>query len=605
MAGPRGTVDVEVPPDVAFDPAEWTTNTGYTPIGDPRAQRDQPDRVLTLPFERGSFPPTFRTDGPNSNLAELSRIHGLIFESLIGIHPETEEFIPSLASHWKVETDLEGGFQTFWFRIDERARWANGKPVTAADVYYSWWHRVQDDRNDPSNVITFGEGFEEPEIVDRLTIKVRTKTLNWRLFLYFGGMSIYPAEEVHIDGKTYLEEYNWKFMTGSGPYHLASPGDLVKGESITLTRRTDWWAENEPWARNTYNFGKIRHNVIRDEELRYEKFKKAELDYFRVGRAQRWVEDLPKEEVVQKGWVKMRKVFNKAPQGFAGLAFNMRHPPFDDRRVRLAVAHLFNRELLIEKLFFNQYELINSIFPGRDWGAGDENEVVHFDPDRAAELLAEAGYRERDRDGFLVGPDGKRLSLTLEYEVPSFERIWLVVKEDMEAAGIEFNLKQIDPATLIRKVTDRQFTIHFQAWTGLLFPNPETSWRSDFADKPANNNIVGFKNARVDELCREYNVEFDRAKQKEITREIDRIVFDQVPYAFAWYAQYHRILFWDRFGYPDTIVSRIGQDPVDAIISLWWWDAEREKAMEDARAAGRAIPQGEIELHPWDSEQPG
>ncbi len=128
----------------------------------------------------------------------------------------------------------------------------------------------------------------------------------------------------------------------------------------------------------------MRFLVIRDEELEYEQFKKGDLDWFIVRRAQQWVEEAPREPVIQNGWVKMRRIWNKAPQGFSGLAFNQRVAPFDDRRVRLAFAHLFNRERLIEKLFFNQYELINSTYPGSDWGAGDTNPMIHFDPGQAA-----------------------------------------------------------------------------------------------------------------------------------------------------------------------------------------------------------------------------
>ncbi|HEX2463586.1 MAG TPA: ABC transporter substrate-binding protein, partial [Thermoanaerobaculia bacterium] len=416
---------------------------------------------------------------------------------------------------------------------------------------------------------------------------------------YFGGMLIYPAKEVAIPGEQYLQGYNWRFMTGSGPYRLASESDIKKGESVTVTRRGDWWAENEPWAKNTYNFGKVRFLVIRDEELEYEQFKKGDLDWFIVRRAQQWVEEAPREAVVQNGWVKMRKIWNKAPQGFAGLAFNQRVAPFDDRRVRLAFAHLFNRRRLIEKLFFNEYELVNSTYPGSDWGAGDTNPLIRFDPGQAASLLADAGFKQRDRDGYLAGADGKRLEVTLYYGDPSTERIWLVVRDDFEAAGIKFNLELIDASTLIKKIDDRQFTIHFQTWGALLFPNPETSWRSDLADKPANNNITGFKNARVDELLKVYNRALDRAEQKRIVKEIDTLVCADIPYAWGWFAQYQRILFWDKFGHPDTYVTRIGQVVEDDILRLWWWDPERIAETEKARTEGRKLPQGQIEVRPW------
>ena len=588
----------EFPDLVPFNPDEWQTNEDYPLIGDPSALRVVKDEPFVEVW--ATFLPTLRTDGPNSNQSTSRTIKVLTFESLIGVHPETEAFIPGLASHWKIEKSPDGKTQTFWFRINEKARFSDGAEVTADDVAKTWWHMTQEDRNDPSNAMTFNEGFEKPEVVDKYTIKVRTKVMNWRLFLYFGGMLVYPAKYCAIPGDEYLKEYNWKYMPGSGPYHVANPSDIKKGESLTLTRRHDWWAEEERFAKHTYNFEKIKFLVIRDREMQYEKFKKGELDYFRVMRAQRWVQDVPKEEVVKKGWVQRVKIYNQAPEGYAGIVMNMRKPPFNDRRVRLAFALLFNLDKLREKLFFNEYDQIDSYFPGRDWGDPKNNEKIRFDPDRAEELLAEAGYKKRDEEGFLIGPDGKRFEVTIRYAQQGFERIWLAVKEDFENAGIKFDLELIDGSTLTKKISDRQFTIHFQSWGALLFPNPETSWRSDLADKKANNNLAGFKNARVDELCKEYNVTFDRARQKEIVREIDRLVFAEHPYALSWYGPHDRILFWDKMGHPDSYFTRIGQVPDREMMLLWWFDPVKIKRLKEARANGTSLPKGPGVVRPWD-----
>ncbi len=588
-----------------FDPTGWLTNDKYPPIGDARAKRDSKD-AFVIRWE--AFPPTLRTDGPNSNLVQTTTIHGLMYETLVAIHPETEDFIPMLASHWKREIDEAKGVQTFWFRIDSRARWRDGSEVTAEDVVKTFWHMVQEDRNDPSNVLTFREGFEDPEAIDKLTVRVKTKGtdrskgLNWRLFLYFGGMKIFPAKEISIPGAKYLEDYNWKFVMGSGPYYMKDE-DLKKGESLQLTRRTDWWAENEPWAKHTYNFDKIRSTVVRDEELEFQMFKKGDLDHFTPTRAQKWVQEYPNEEICKKGWVKRRKVFTQSPRGFSGLEFNMREKPFDNKDVRLAFAHLFNRERLMEKLFFNEYEFLNTYFPGGSWGNDDENELVGYDPVTAGKLLANAGYKNRDKAGILVDGGGNPLKITLELGSPSLERIFLVVQEDYKKAGVDLELKVIDSSTLLKKISERQFKIHFQNWGGLLFPNPETSWSSKLADEKNNNNHYGFKSAKVDELCAKYNVVFDRAEQKKIIREIDKLIYDEHPVALGWYARYHRVLFWDKFGYPDSYFTRIGSDPEADMMMLWWWDGDRAKALAAARAGDKTLEQGEVDHKPWDKKK--
>jgi microcin C transport system substrate-binding protein len=580
-----------------FDPKEWKTNDHYPPLGDPRAKRDCKEPFV---LRWRTFPPTLRTDGPNSRVLETDTIQGLLYETLIQIHPNTEEVIPCLATHWRNEIDEAKGTQTFWFRLDPRARFSDGSEVTAEDVHASWWHRTQEDREDPQRVMIY-KRFEEPEILDKYTVRVTTKELDWKLFIEFGQIRVYPKKYIKIPGKQYLEEYNWKFMIGSGPY-IMKPEDLKKGESLTLTRRDDYWAENEPWAKNTYNFNKIKSVVVPDDEIYYQTFKKGELDHFLVTVAQKWVEEYPKEEIVRKGWVKRRKVFNRAPHGFMGLAFNMREKPFDDKRVRLAFCYLFNRERLMEKLFFNQYEMINSFMPGRDWGNEDENAPIVYDPDEAAKLLAEAGYKTRDKDGFLVNAKGERLEVTFELGIPAFKRVFLVVKEDFEKGGIKFDIKEIDASTLLKKVSERQFKVHMQSLTGSLFPDLQDLFDSELADKNNNWNITGFKSPRFDELCKKYNRTFDLAEQKKIMREIDKLVYDEHCFALGWYARYNRILYWDRYGHPDSYLTKTVQDPEADMMSFWWYDSDRIAALDQARKDGKTLEQGEVDSHFWDKK---
>ena len=91
------------------------------------------------------------------------------------------------------------------------------------------------------------------------------------------------------------------------------------------------------------------------------------------------------------------------------------------------------------------------------------------------------------------------------------------------------------------------------------------------------------------------------------------MVCADIPYAFSWYAQYQRILFWDEFGHPDTYLTRLGATArfgntgtiADDMILNWWWDPERIKATEEARAAGGSSKQGPIEVRPWASANGG
>jgi len=119
------------------------------------------------------------------------------------------------------------------------------------------------------------------------------------------------------------------------------------------------------------------------------------------------------------------------------------------------------------------------------------------------------------------------------------------------------------------------------AWTGLIDPNPETSWLSSLADKKNNNNITGFKDARVDAIIRSYDRMFDLQARVDAIRELDGIVFKQYPYILAWGLDNIRIIYWDKFGHPDWYVGRTAR--ADSALATWWIDKKKEKRLERAR----------------------
>ncbi len=569
----------------AFNPAGWQSNNNFPLMGSTEAVKGG-----TLRSYWSDFPATLRTEGPNSNLSTTGQLQGMVYESLLTLHPETMEYIPVLADYWKISPDK----RTFYFHINPKARWADGTPVTADDVVATWEFRVRKDIKDPYSAMMWGESFDKPVAVSPDVVSVHTKKLHWRLFLYFSGMQIYQAKEMRaLTGDKYLEDYNWKMQTGSGPYEL-KPEDIKKPISITLTRRKNYWGEKERGNIGLNNFDKLVWTVVMDEELAFEKFKKGELDYYPVNKSQRWLQESDFDKV-KRGIVQKRKVYTKVPQGVSGFVFNMRKPPFNDRNVRKAFALLLNREKLIDKLFFGEYGFIDSYHPGSDW-ANPTNPKIRYNPRMAKRLLARAGWAERNKDGWLT-KDGKPFEITLEYGDPGFTRIYKVIQEDLKAAGIKLDLKQTDYNTIMKKVGERNFTLYHASWGGLLFPNPENSWSGALADKNDNNNLPGFKNAEVDALCKEYDTAFNIKDQRRIIHRIDELIFRVYPYALGWSSGFSRVLYYNKFGHAPNYFPKIGD--YRSIVSNWWLDPAKEKAMNEALKNGGSLPVGETEVRPW------
>ena len=167
-------------------------------------------------------------------------------------------------------------------------------------------------------------------------------------------MSIFPAHVLQ-DGRrrAYLEDYNFKLLPGTGPY-IVDEADIDKGNG-----------DHDPAAQRllggkrcaatsgSNNFDEIRESSSGIENLAFEMFKKGDLDFYYVNISREWVEELNFDHV-QRGLIQKRKVFNDNPSGSRAsrstrAAAVGRHPRAQ------GAAPSANRELLIEKLFFNEY----------------------------------------------------------------------------------------------------------------------------------------------------------------------------------------------------------------------------------------------------------
>lgn len=576
----------------------FTTNHNQKSMADPRGV---PGGLLRIPIP--DYPATMRSEGKDANTTFMSLVSGMMYEGLISLDSWTDEFTPALASHWKVEANDQGG-QTFTFRINPEARWQTGHRVTAEDVLATWNLMIDDGLLQPYNGILYRQ-YSKPEILSPYLIRTSTTEMNWRHLLYFGAsMSVYPAHIIgDITAKEYMENFQNQTMPGTGLYVLRNE-DINQGNSLTMTRIANYWDKDNPIGKGSGNFYKVKFRVVQDETLQREMFKKGELDIYRVGQAKYWVKEFLPEEIPQlaKGWIQRKKIFTQSPNGVSGLVMNMREEPFNDIRVRKAFAYLLNRDKLIDKLFYNEYLPIHSYYPGSVY-ENPNNEIITYQPEKALELLAEAGWANRDSEGWLTNAKGERLELELMTdESATWERIMTVIQEDYKQAGIKLELKTTTPATQFQMVMERKFKIHFQSWGGLYFPNPESGFKSNTADVPNTTNLAGYKSAEMDSLCDLYNVAFDQQERIKLIRETDRLLMESYQYALGWYGPFTRVGYWNKFGMPEWGLSRTGD--WRSIISLWWYDADKHRTLVDAIKKDENLPIDKVEINYWQGYDP-
>ncbi len=565
--------DPSVPAELGgpgFSGEGWTTNLTFPELGPTGVPKGG-----SMTLSRPDWPATLRMTGKDWNTDLTYKLRDLCYESLLMQHPITNDFIPRLATHWQISDDK----MTFRYRLNPEARFSDGQPVTAADVIASYALRMDPKTLDPSSIQTFSK-LNPPRAVSKYIVEVTCKEENWRNFLYFSevAMTIFPASHVSIPGDQYLDQYQFSFVPSSGPYSV-SDQDIDLGKSITARRNADWWAADNPAWEGVYNIDTIKWIVIKDNNLEFEKFKAGELDFFAIAKSQWFVEEIPKLSAWKRGLIRRVRVVNDAPKGLSGLAINMQRPPLDDLRVRRALAHLYDRELLLSKFMFDEYEPINSYWPGGPY-ANAANEYVGYDPVGAVALLEEAGWTTKNSSGYRV-KEGRELAFSLTYQTQLFEPYLTVYQEACKAAGIRLELQLLTPASRWKSMREREYDLTSTAWGAIDPPNPETSWHSNLARQVDNNNVAGFADERVDALCAEYDAEYDPARRVELVQQIDAIVHAAQPYVQGWYSPAERLVVWNKFGVPRYGGMRMWDK--DNIPFSWWVDPELEAALAAAR----------------------
>jgi len=499
-----------------------------------------------------------------------AEVFGVMYETLLTINPTTLDYEPGIAMGWSVSDDK----RTFTFRIDPAARWSDGRPITAGDVRWTY-----DAIMDPANLTgphkISMERFDPPRVIDERTIVFTARNVHWKNLLALGGFNILPK---HAFKDKDFNKINFEFPVLSGPYR---PGPMAEGILIKLNRRHDWWQNDRLRYRNKFNFETVTFKFFAERENAFEAFKKGSIDLYPVYTSRIWIKETSGGAFFNNHIIK-QKIYNHQPVGFQGFAINMRRFPFDDVRVRKAMAHLLNREEMNRTLMYNQYFLHTSYF--QDLYSERRpcpNPIINVDKETARTLLADAGWQVNPNTGYLE-KDGRRFSFKFLTRDASSEKFLSIYAEDLKDMGIELIIDQKDWAAWARDMDEFNYDMTWAAWSSGIFKDPESMWAAAEADRKGGTNITGLKNPVVDTLIEKQKSIFEVEKRNDIYRELDQILFNAHPYVLLWNINYVRLLYWNKFGTPPTVLTEYGDE--NSALWYWWADPDAAAALSDAVA---------------------
>lgn len=481
------------------------------------------------------------------------------------------------------------------FRLNPKAKFSNGDPITADDVI--WIFETLRTKGLPM-YRTYYKNISKVEKLNDKTIKFSFNTRTNRELPGILG-------QLPILSKKYYETHPFKQTSlksgpSSGPYQVDS---VSSGHSLVIKRVHNWWGASLPSQKGRYNFDKIRVDYYLESNALFEGFKSGQYDLHQEGSAKNWATayDFP---AFQKGHVKREELKHSLSDGTVGLIFNTRQPLFSDIRVRKALTLLFDFPWINKHLFYGSYQRNTSYYPNSDFeakGAPSEDEKAILLPfqdqlspevltqsftlpapqteqdhrdlqEQAQNLLKEAGYEVRDAV-MVNAKTGKPLTFEILIYDKAYEKIMLNFALSLNRLGIQINVRNLDTAAYQLRVDNLDFDMIFSGipQSASLGNEQRDFFGSERADTPGTRNFFGIKNPVIDQLMEQL---IDSTSYRSLTnhaKALDRVLLWNYYMIPAWHSGTIRVAYWDRLSRPKIIPKYHGLD-----ITTWWFDKEKD-----------------------------
>ena len=569
----------------------WTTNWDSPDIGSPKAKKGGTFNTF---FSGLSFPPTIRTIGRDANNAFRGEHWDYIEMGLVSLHPNTLETIPALADRWAVAADG----RTVYFHIDEKATWSDGVPVSADDFFMTFYVALSDYITGPWYRQYYSEMFENITRYDDKHISIRLANLK-PTPEYFAALTPYAAHFYSEFGPDFEDRYNWRCRPTTGAY-VIKPEDIVKGRSITMSRVRNWWARERKYSRNLYNVDRIRYLLIRDEEKAFELFKKGQIDMFPLGLPKRWYE-LMEIPAVFNGYIHKVTFYNEYPRVPRGIYLNHSKKPLDNREVRIGIQHATDWQSVIDYDLRGDAQRLHITNDGYGPYSHPDIRTRAFDPQKAREHFAKAGYDKAGDDGYLKNAAGEKLSVGITYtKSPAVDKMLQRLAEQAKLAGLEYRLNGMDGTASFQKVMNKKHEATFWGWgTTPPFPRYYEGWHSSNAYEPdgntpmvMTNNISAYANPEIDPHAETVRFGTTPEEIRNAAFKAEEILHRDAAWVPGYKRNSYRLGHWRWMRWPKDFNVKLTREAQESYV--YWIDEDLKQETLEAKADDRAFPEVDI-----------
>ena len=411
------------------------------------------------------------------------RMFDLIHSGLIKVTPNMD-YAPDVAEKWETPDD-----KTIVFHLNPNAKFQNGQPVKASDVKWTY-----DSMMDPNFVTSKRSGYaavDHIEAPDEHTVIFKLKEPNPGIFDNL-TVGILPTG---ADTNVYKTK-----PIGAGPYKVVDfrPDDRVVLEAF------DQWHGGAP---------KIKHVVVRiipDATTRVLEMRRGTVNFE--------VNAIPFENVAEFDGKPDFKVVKSPGSVYQYIAINMRDPNLAKADVRRAIAYAIDRERIIRDIQRGYAKPTDTMLAEGHWARAENLPDYPYDPNKAKQLLAKAGY-----------PNGFSFVFKTSTDAEANSRAQ-VIQQMLKQVGVNMQIQSNEMSTFFADIGKGNFQMYSLSRNGVQ--DPDFYYVIFFSKNtpPDGQNRGYYNNPKVDQLLMQGRSTFDRAKRKPVYGEIQKIAQDDLPY---------------------------------------------------------------------------
>lgn len=468
---------------------------------------------------------------------------------ITGPNQKLIDIVPALAENWEVSPDGK----TYTFNLRKGVKFHNGREFEARDVKYSI-ERLANPKNASKGLWTLGalplvglEKFQEDaknnkqdasiegiKVLDKYKVQLQLQKLI-PFVLHVLSMTYYyvvPKEEVDKWGKDFNTH-----PVGTGPFMFK---EWKRGKKVTLVKNPNFYEKGLPYL------DVLEYEIIPSDIIRLGRFENDQLDFVdntslpaarfeSIINDPRWnplggekIREIPELEDLSKSLI-----MKKPALVTEYLGMNVEAELFKDKRVRKAFNYSVDKQKIVDRVYNGKRGIARGVLPPGFPGFNEKNEVPYpYDPDKARELFAEAGWKDTDNDGFL-DKNGQKFTVTLWHNQREIlAALCSSVQADLRDVGIDVDVRSLQWASYIEKVRKNE-AIFFRFGWSADFPDPDNFLWTLFSSKNiGQDNSTRYSNPVVDKLLEDARSTTDWSKREKLYNEAERIIIDDAPWIF-------------------------------------------------------------------------